>query len=85
MKTKLLIEIYKIEEEEFFNEIDISNYNLKKINKICPPYDEFDYEYCGSYEIEENDFIELSKFIKELADYKFEDYSYSLITRRISK
>ena len=35
--------------------------------------------------IEENDFIELSKFIKELADYKFEDYSYSLITRRISK
>lgn len=83
MKKQLLIEIYDIKSESFIDEIDISKYDLKKINKISPPYDEFDYEYCNSYEIEEEDFNELSKYIKELKNFDFFKHSYSIITRQI--
>jgi len=83
MKKQLLIEIYDIKSESFVDEIDISKYNLKKINEICPPYDDFDYEYCNSYELEEEDFKKLSNYIKELINFDYSKYSYSIITRQI--
>lgn len=83
MKKQLLIELYSIENDLFFDEIDISNYDLKKINEICPPHDEFDYEYCNSYEIEEEDFIKLREYIEELKKINFFKYSCSIITRQI--
>lgn len=85
MKTELLIEIYKIKEEEFFKEININHYDLIKINEICPPYEEFDVEYCNGYEIKENDFKKLEKYIKELKSYNFKDFSYSIITRQVGQ
>ncbi|MEN9909823.1 MAG: hypothetical protein RLZZ540_2972 [Bacteroidota bacterium] len=83
MKRQLLIELYDIQSESFVDEIDISTYNLKKINQICPPYEEFDYEYCNSYEIDEENFSKLSKYIKELKNVDFFKYSFSIITRQI--
>lgn len=83
MKKQLLIELYNIENDLFFDEIDISKYDLKKINEICPPYEEFDYEYCNGYEIEEEDFIKLRNYIPELKDVDFFKYSCSIITRQI--
>ncbi|MES2239395.1 MAG: hypothetical protein V4497_03965 [Bacteroidota bacterium] len=83
MKKQLLIELYDIKSESFFNEIDISTYNLKKINQICPPSEEFDNEYCMSYEINEEDFRKLSEYIKELKNVDFSKYSCSIITRQI--
>ncbi|MBF4494094.1 hypothetical protein IR010_16210 [Flavobacterium sp. MR2016-29] len=84
MKKQLLIELYSIENDLFLDEIDISRYDLKKINEICPPYDEFDYEYCNGYEIEEEEeFIKLKEFIEELKTIDFFKYSCSIITRQI--
>lgn len=83
MKKQLLIELYNIENDLFFDEIDISKYDLKKINEICPPYEEFDYKYCNGYEIEEEDFLKLRNYITELKDIEFFKYSFSIITRQI--
>jgi len=83
MKTQLLIEMYDKESEYFVDQIDISNYDLKKINKICPPDIEFDYEYTNGYEILEDDFFKLSEYIKEFKKLDYNKYSYSIITRRI--
>lgn len=44
MAKELLIEIYRIVEEDIFEEITISHYSLDMINKICPPEDCFDIE-----------------------------------------
>lgn len=83
MKTELLIEMYQIDGESFIKELDISIYNLKKINKICPPEDPFDVEYCDGLFLEEENFIELKQYIKELKDYNYQDYTYNLITRQV--
>lgn len=83
MNTQLLIELFDIESEEFVDEIDISHYDLKKINIICPPYDEFDYQYCDSYEIMEADYINLKYYITELQNIDFTKFSMGIITRRI--
>jgi hypothetical protein len=83
MKKQLLIELYNIENDLFFDEIDLSKYDLKKINEICLTYEEFDYEYCNGYEIEEEDFIKLRNYIPELKDVDFFKYSCSIITRQI--
>lgn len=80
MNTKLLIDI---KSEEFIDEIDISHYDLKKINTICPPYDEFDYQYTNGYEIEEVDYINLKDYITELQNIDFTKFSMGIITRRI--
>ncbi|MCI4444115.1 MAG: hypothetical protein JHC39_11500 [Lentimicrobium sp.] len=83
MAKELLIEIYRIEEEDFFDEIKISHYSLDKINKICPPEDPFDIEYTDSLFLEENDFDNLKEYIVELRKFKYSDYTYGLITRRV--
>lgn len=83
MKKKLVIEIYRIVEEDFFDEINISHYSLDKINKICPPEDLLDIEYTDSLFLEENDFNNLKKYIVELEKYKYSDFTYGIITRRI--
>lgn len=83
MKTELLLEMYNVENEKFVKEINISHYDLKVLNKMFPPYEEFDYEYTQGYEIEKEDFDLLRKYIKEIKAYNFEDYLYSIITRQI--
>lgn len=83
MTTQLLMEIFDKETEDFLYEIDLSNYDLKMINKICPPEEGLDYNYTDGREIDKNDVHNLSKFIVELKDLKFEKYSMGIITRRI--
>jgi hypothetical protein len=83
MKTQLLIEIFEKNGECFIEEIDISHYDLKKINEICPPEDEGDFEYCNGRFLEEQDFENLQGFISELKDYKYSNYNYGIITRSI--
>jgi len=83
MRTQLLLEMYDKESEDFVAEIDISKYDLKTINRICPSEDEFDYEYTDGYEIMEDEFIKLSEYIVELKELDYNKYSYGIITRSI--
>lgn len=82
-KTQLLIEYFDIESEFFVDEIDKSKYDLKKINEICPPYFELDYEYANGQELDEIEFDKLKEFIVELRKMDFDKYSYGIITRTI--
>jgi|GEM_PF-2739075 len=83
MKTELLIEYFDFETDLIVGEIDISKYDLKIINKICPPRYEDDYEYANGHELEEGEFKELKQYITELKDMEFSKYSYGIITRSI--
>lgn len=83
MKTELLIELYSIDNDRFLREINISDYDLKKINKICPPEIPDDFDYCNSTFIEEASFIKLKKYIKELSILEYKDYIYNIITRSL--
>ena len=83
MKTELLIEFFDLETEYYVGEINISKYDLKKINNICPPEWEDDYEYTNGNELNEKEFNELKKYIHELENMNFSKYSYGIITRQI--
>lgn len=83
MDKKLFLELYNIKDERILRDIDISKYNLKKINSICPPEDEGDFEYCNGYFIEKKEFNLLKKYIIELRKYNYENYIYNLITRQL--
>jgi hypothetical protein len=63
MNTELLIEMYQIDSESFIKELNISNYNLNKINEICPPEDPFDIDYCNGLFIEQENFKNLKLYI----------------------
>jgi len=83
MKTELLIEYFDLETEYFIGEIDISKYDLKKINNICHPRWEEDYQYANGHELDKREFNELKKYIEELQNMDFSKYSYGIITRQI--
>lgn len=82
--TQLLIEYYAVDSDSFIGEIDISNYDLAAINKLCPPEIEDDFEYCDSVFIEKEQFLLLRDYIDELKPFVYEDYVYNIITRGIS-
>lgn len=82
--TQLLIEYYAVDSDSFVGEIDISNYDLATINKLCPPEIEDDFEYCDSVFIEKEQFLLLRDYIDELKPFVYEDYVYNIITRGIS-
>jgi hypothetical protein len=83
MKTELLIELYHTQEDAFLREINISNYDLRILNKIVPPDPEDDFEYCNSAFIEKDEFEKLRAYVKELSDLQYEDFIYNIITRSI--
>lgn len=67
----------------FIGEINISDYDLEILNQLCPPEIEDDLEYCTSAFIEEESFLLLQAYIKELKTFAYEDYIYNIITRGI--
>ncbi|PHR44315.1 MAG: hypothetical protein COA32_14980 [Fluviicola sp.] len=82
MKEKeLLIEFYHVKNHSFIKEIDITKYSLQRINEICPPNDEGDFEYCNSRYVREYEFDILKNYITELSDYNYRDFIYNIITR----
>ncbi|WP_430406837.1 DUF7683 domain-containing protein [Fluviicola sp.] len=84
MKTELLIEIFEKVGDGFIKEINISHYDLKQINKICPPEDfPDDFEYCDGHFVTEEQFTMLKEYIVELSIYNYQDYDYNIITRSI--
>jgi len=83
MITELLIEYFDLETEFFVGEINISQYDLAKINIICPPFYEADWHYANGHELDGEEFAKLKEFIKELEDMDFYRYSYSIQTRQI--
>ncbi|RYJ42423.1 hypothetical protein NU09_2209 [Flavobacterium beibuense] len=89
MKTVLLIEYFDRETELFVGEIDISKYDLKKINSICPPLTAKDYpiypeegddKYINGYDFNEKEFNELKEYIHELKNMDLSKYVYSIGT-----
>ncbi len=82
MKTVILIEYFDLETELFIGEIDISKYDLKKINQICTPWMKDDWEYCNGHEIEKDEFEKLQEFIEEIRGMDFDKYNYGIITRQ---
>jgi hypothetical protein len=83
MKTVILIEYFDLETELFIGEIDISKYDLKKINQICTPWMKDDLEYCCGNEIKKDEFAKLQEYIGELKSMDFDKYGYDIITRQI--
>jgi hypothetical protein len=83
MKTELLVELYDVKTHSFVKEFDISSYNLAKINEICLPEDEGDFEYIESKFVEENEFKKLKIYISELSNYNYDDFIYNIITRSV--
>lgn len=81
--TQLLIEYYAVDSDSFVGEIDISNYDLATINKLCPPEIEDDFEYCNGVFVEKESFLFLKDYIDELKDFNYEDYHYNILTRGI--
>lgn len=78
---KLLIELFDRKTEKFVRNIDISHYDLNKINKICPPEDPYDIEYCDGIDVEEQQYILLKRYITELSDLNYEDFFVNICTR----
>lgn len=83
IQTQLLIELYDVNSDEFIREIDISHYDLKTINEICPPEDPDDIEYCDGGFVTENQFILLKDYISELKDINYKKFIVNIITRRL--
>lgn len=89
MKTVLLVEYFDRKTDEIIGEIDISKYDLKKINSICPPYtakdspiysEEGDNQYINGYELLENQFNELKEYIHELKVLDYSKYHIGIAT-----
>lgn len=84
IQTQLLIELFDLKTEKLIREIDISHYDLRMINKICPPEDPDDIEYTNSNYVTTEQFSKLKKYITEIADIDGEEYIVNICTYRIN-
>lgn len=85
IQRQLLIELFDRKTEKFIKDIDISHYDLKRINEICPPEDPDDIEYCDGIDVTEDQYILLKQYIAELFDVNYEDFFVNISTRYSKK
>ena len=83
MRNRLFLELFEKVGDRFVKDFEITHYDLKLINEICPPETPMDYEYCDGHFVEEEEFIKLQKLIKELSTFNYSEYDYNLCARRV--
>ena len=82
--NRLFIEFFDIKTEMLMKEIDISHYELKKINTICPPDDPHDTEYTNSQYVTSKQFSKLKKYINEIRNMEENKYIINICTYRMN-
>lgn len=83
MNILTLIEIYTKEGNDVIKEIDITHVPYEKLNNICPPEIEGDFQYANGVYVEYEQYLKLKEIIPEIKNFDFEKYDFNIFSYQI--